>query len=89
MPGSLRNSLPAAVIATIFPVTPAIPAAYALSIRRVKNVENSLSFFISTRFMPLAAIVLPLFFGRWYLLDAKSRYQGPIRTLEEDVVTRD
>jgi hypothetical protein len=24
-----------------------------------------------------------------YLLDAKDRYQGPIRTLEEDVVTRD
>jgi hypothetical protein len=35
------------------------------------------------------AIVLPLIFGVWYLLDAKNRYQGPIRTLEEDVVTRD
>jgi amino acid transporter len=35
------------------------------------------------------AIVLPLIFGVWYLLDAKDRYQGPIRTLEEDVVTRE
>ena len=35
------------------------------------------------------AIVLPLIFGVWYLLDAKDRYQGPIRTLEEDIVTRD
>ena len=35
------------------------------------------------------AIVLPLIFGVWYLVDAKNRYQGPIRTLEEDVVTRD
>jgi amino acid transporter len=35
------------------------------------------------------AIVLPLIFGLWYLVDAKNRYQGPIRTLEEDVVTRD
>jgi len=61
MAGYLQNSMTAAVIATIISVTLAIPAAYALSIRRVKNVENSLSFFISTRFMPLAAIVLPLF----------------------------
>jgi amino acid transporter len=35
------------------------------------------------------AIVLPLIFGVWYLVSAKDRYQGPIRTLEEDVVTRD
>jgi hypothetical protein len=25
----------------------------------------------------------------WYLISAKDRYQGPVRTLEEDVVTRD
>jgi amino acid transporter len=35
------------------------------------------------------AIVLPLIFGVWYLVSAKNRYQGPVRTLEEDVVTRD
>jgi amino acid transporter len=35
------------------------------------------------------AIVLPLLFGVWYLVSAKNRYQGPVRTLEEDVVTRD
>jgi amino acid transporter len=35
------------------------------------------------------AIVLPLIFGIWYLVSAKNRYQGPVRTLEEDVVTRD
>ncbi|HEX2127417.1 MAG TPA: amino acid permease [Thermoleophilaceae bacterium] len=35
------------------------------------------------------AIVLPLIFGVWFLLAAKNRYQGPVRTLEEDVVTRD
>ena len=33
------------------------------------------------------AILLPLIFGVWYLVDAKNRYQGPIRTLEEDEVT--
>ena len=35
------------------------------------------------------AIVLPLIFGIWYLASAKNRYQGPIRTLEEDEVTAD
>jgi hypothetical protein len=35
------------------------------------------------------AILLPLIFGVWYLISAKDRYQGPVRTLEEDVVTAD
>jgi amino acid transporter len=35
------------------------------------------------------AIILPLIFGIWYLVSAKNRYQGPIRTLEEDEVTAD
>jgi amino acid transporter len=35
------------------------------------------------------AIVVPLIFGVWYLVSAKNKYQGPVRTLEEDVVTRD
>jgi len=39
-------------------------------------------------YTPLA-ILLPLIFGVWYLVDAKDRFQGPVRTLEEDVVTRD
>jgi amino acid transporter len=39
-------------------------------------------------YTPLA-ILLPLIFGVWYLVSAKDRYQGPVRTLEEDVVTRD
>jgi amino acid transporter len=33
------------------------------------------------------AIVLPLIFGVWYLISAKDRYQGPVRTIEEDEVT--
>jgi amino acid transporter len=35
------------------------------------------------------AIAIPLIFGVWYLISAKNKYQGPVRTLEEDVVTRD
>ena len=38
-------------------------------------------------YTPLA-ILLPLIFGVWYLVSAKDRYQGPVRTLEEDEVTR-
>ena len=39
-------------------------------------------------YTPLA-IVIPLIFGVWYLISAKDSYQGPVRTLEEDEVTRD
>jgi amino acid transporter len=35
------------------------------------------------------AVAIPLIFGVWYLVSAKNKYQGPVRTLEEDVVTRD
>ncbi len=35
------------------------------------------------------AILIPLIFGVWYLISAKNKYQGPVRTLEEDVVTKD
>jgi amino acid transporter len=35
------------------------------------------------------AILVPLIFGVWYLISAKNKYQGPVRTLEEDEVTRD
>ena len=39
-------------------------------------------------YTPLA-VLLPLIFGVWYLVSAKNKYQGPVSTLEEDVVTRD
>jgi amino acid transporter len=39
-------------------------------------------------YTPLA-IAIPLVFGVWYLISAKNKYQGPVRTLEEDEVTRD
>jgi amino acid transporter len=37
-------------------------------------------------YTPLA-ILLPLIFGVWYLVSAKDRFDGPVRTLEEDEVT--
>jgi amino acid transporter len=39
-------------------------------------------------YTPLA-ILIPLIFGGWYLISAKNRYQGPVKTLEEDEVTAD
>jgi amino acid transporter len=39
-------------------------------------------------YTPLA-ILIPLVFGVWYLISAKNKYQGPVRTLEEDEVTKD
>jgi amino acid transporter len=35
------------------------------------------------------AILIPLIFGGWYLISAKNKYQGPVKTLEEDEVTAD
>jgi sorbitol/mannitol transport system permease protein len=61
MASYLRNSLVASVGSTIVVMAFAIPAAYALSIRKVRKVQDSLFFFISTRFMPVAASILPLY----------------------------
>ena len=39
-------------------------------------------------YTPLA-ILVPLIFGVWYLVSAKNTYKGPVKTLEEDIVTAD
>ena len=57
----LVHSLIASVSSTLLVLLLAFPAAYALSIRPIKNVQDALAFFISTRFMPAAASILPLY----------------------------
>ena len=57
----LQNSLTASLGSTVLTLALAIPAAYALSIRPVRKVQDSMFFFISTRFMPVAASILPLY----------------------------
>ena len=57
----LINSLIAAGGATIVILLLALPAAYALSIRPIKKVQDPLFFFISTKFLPIAAVTLPLY----------------------------
>lgn len=58
----LINSLTASVSSTAIVLLLAIPAAYGLSIRPIKRVSDVLFFFISTRFLPAAASILPVFF---------------------------
>ncbi|WP_199034872.1 carbohydrate ABC transporter permease [Glycomyces salinus] len=57
----LLNSLMASIGSTILVIVLATPAAYALSLAPVGRWRDSLFFFISTRFMPPAAIILPLY----------------------------
>jgi sorbitol/mannitol transport system permease protein len=68
---SLLNSLTAAVISTILVLLLAIPAAYALSIRRVRKWTDVMFFFLSTKMLPVVAGLLPLYlFAQWsHLLD--------------------
>ncbi|MBC7518762.1 MAG: carbohydrate ABC transporter permease [Microbacteriaceae bacterium] len=58
----LMNSFTASIGSTLLVLLLAIPAAYALSIRPIKSVKDVLFFFISTRFLPAAASILPVFF---------------------------
>jgi len=58
----LLNSATASIGSTIIVLLLAIPAAYGLSIRPIKRVQDVLFFFISTRFLPAAASILPVFF---------------------------
>ncbi|NUQ91092.1 MAG: carbohydrate ABC transporter permease [Glycomyces artemisiae] len=57
----LLNSLMASIGSTLLVLALATPAAYALSLRPVPGWRDSLFFFISTRMMPPAAIILPLY----------------------------
>lgn len=58
----LLNSLTASLGSTAIVLLLAIPAAYALSVRPIRRVQDVLFFFISTRFLPAAASILPVFF---------------------------
>jgi sorbitol/mannitol transport system permease protein len=57
----LLNSLTASVMSTLIVLVLAIPAAYGLSIRPIIKSTDALFFFISTRFMPVAAAIIPIY----------------------------
>ena len=54
------NSFWIVMISTAFVMVLAIPAAYALSIRPMKKWRDVLFFFISTKFLPIVGIIMPV-----------------------------
>jgi sorbitol/mannitol transport system permease protein len=63
---SLLNSLTASLVSTVLVLLLAIPAAYALSIRPVRKWTDVMFFFLSTRFLPVVAGILPIYlFAQW------------------------
>ena len=57
----LANSLTASVFSTLLVLCLAIPAAYALSIRRVRKWTDVMFFFLSTKMLPAVAGLLPIY----------------------------
>lgn len=55
------NSLVVVVISTLVVLALAVPAAYALSIRPIGKSQDALFFFISTKMMPIAAGIIPIY----------------------------
>jgi sorbitol/mannitol transport system permease protein len=54
------NSFIIVIVSTVLVLLLAIPAAYALSIYPIKMWRDALFFFISTKFLPIVAAILPL-----------------------------
>jgi sorbitol/mannitol transport system permease protein len=57
----LLNSLFATVVSTILVLALATPAAFAVSLRPVKKVQDVLFFFISTKMLPVVAAIVPIY----------------------------
>lgn len=57
---AFANSAWVAGVSTLVAMLLAVPAAYALAIRPVRKWRDVLFFFISTKFLPIVAAILPL-----------------------------
>ncbi|GAA1978040.1 carbohydrate ABC transporter permease [Isoptericola halotolerans] len=57
----VANSLIATGFSTVLVLLLGIPAAYALSIRPVEKVGDVLFFFISTKMLPVVAVIVPIY----------------------------
>lgn len=68
----LINSLMASVLSTLLVLALSIPAAYALSVRRVEKWSDVMFFFLSTKMLPVVAGLLPIYLiaQRLQLLDS-------------------
>jgi sorbitol/mannitol transport system permease protein len=57
---AFTNSATVVVVSTVIVLLLAIPAAYALAIKPIEKWRDVLLFFISTKFLPVVASILPL-----------------------------
>jgi sorbitol/mannitol transport system permease protein len=57
---AFTNSAVIVIVSTLIVLALAIPAAYALAIRPVRKWRDVLFFFISTKFLPVVAAILPV-----------------------------
>jgi sorbitol/mannitol transport system permease protein len=57
---AFMNSVVVVIVSTLIVLALAIPAAYALAIKPVARWRDVLFFFISTRFLPVVASILPI-----------------------------
>lgn len=58
---AMLNSLFATGISTLIVLSLGVPAAFALSLRPVRKTQDALFFFMSTRMLPVVAVILPLY----------------------------
>ncbi len=72
----LINSATASIVSTLLVLALAVPAAYALSIRPVEKWTDVMFFFLSTKFLPSIAALLPI-----YLLVKKAGMLDNVFTL--------
>ena len=63
----LVNSASASITSTVIVILLAIPAAYALSVKPVQKWTDVMFFFLSTKFLPAVAGLLPVFLIAKYL----------------------
>jgi sorbitol/mannitol transport system permease protein len=57
---AMTNSIVIVLVSTLIVLALAIPAAYALAIRPIQKWRDALFFFISTKFLPVVAAILPI-----------------------------
>ncbi|RMF41155.1 MAG: carbohydrate ABC transporter permease [Alphaproteobacteria bacterium] len=61
------NSVIAALVSTLLVLLLAIPAAYALTLPQTSGKRNVLFFLISTRFLPVVGVIIPIFLATRFL----------------------
>jgi sorbitol/mannitol transport system permease protein len=71
---AFANSAIVVIVSTVIVLLLALPAAYALAIRRVPKWRDVLFFFISTKFLPVVASIFPIYVyaQKWELIGTRT-----------------